>query len=91
MKRLWILAGAALAVAGIANAQDEQDEETARANKIVCKTEKITGSRTKVRRVCMSRRDWDELALNTRRGVNMLEDDANQKESICLRNGTQSC
>ena len=46
--------------------------------KRVCRNEKITGSLTRVRRICMTQREWDGLAANTRRDVDTLVRDANQ-------------
>lgn len=82
MKLLWIVAGAALAASSPASAQDSTDEGQSKADKVICKTKKITGSRTKVRRTCMTKREWDELADATRRDVQGLERDANQKEAL---------
>lgn len=38
-------------------------------DKVVCKSEKMTGSRTKTRRICMTRAEWDNLASRTKRGM----------------------
>jgi ABC-type uncharacterized transport system YnjBCD substrate-binding protein len=82
MKLLWIVAGIALATGSAASAQDSTEVETPAADKVVCKTKKVTGSRTKVNRTCMTKREWDELSQQTRRDVNGLERDANQKEAL---------
>ena len=72
-----------LAASG-ASAKDEDNTETAEAvkEKKICKTEKVTGSLTRVRRTCLTQREWDRLAEVTRRGVEGLERDANQSEGL---------
>ena len=72
-----------LAASG-ASAKDEDNSQTAEAakEKKICKTEKVTGSLTRVRRTCLTQREWDRLAEVTRRGVDGLERDANQSEGL---------
>ena len=72
-----------LAASG-ASAKDEDNSQTAEAakEKKICKTEKVTGSLTRVRRTCLTQREWDRLAEVTRRGVEGLERDANQSEGL---------
>ncbi|HEY6816481.1 MAG TPA: hypothetical protein VI168_13150 [Croceibacterium sp.] len=41
----------------------------------ICKTEKITGSRTRVRRTCMTQREWSRLAEGSNDLVEDLERD----------------
>ena len=59
---------------------EPQAREAAEApqEKKVCRSEKITGSLTRVRRICMTQREWDGLAANTRQDVDTLVRDANQ-------------
>lgn len=64
-----------------AQAQTEtQAREAAEApqEKKVCRSEKMTGSLTRVRRICMTQREWDELAAGTRRDIDTVVRDANQ-------------
>lgn len=82
MKLIWILAGAVLAFGPAASAQEGDGAADSAAEKVICKTKKVTGSRTKVNRTCMTKREWDELAQQTRRDVNGLERDANQVEAL---------
>lgn len=72
-----------LAASG-ASAKDEDNSQTAEAakEKKICKTEKVTGSLTRVRRTCLTQREWDRLAELTRKGVEGLERDANQAEGL---------
>lgn len=74
MIKVFGLAAAALMLAAAGTAatasEPEQAAEEAKTEKKVCKNEKVTGSLTRVRRVCMTQREWDGLAESTSRGVN---------------------
>ncbi len=59
-----------------AHKQDAQKE------KRICRSEKLTGSLTRVRRVCLTRSEWDRLAEGTRKNVHELERDANQVQAV---------
>lgn len=54
--------------------------EGAAKEKRVCKSEKITGSLTRVRRVCMTQREWDQLSESAQRGVNDISRDASRNQ-----------
>lgn len=84
MKALYV-AGAVLAF--ITAPASAQDNDTATTEKKVCKSEKITGSLTRVRRVCMSQREWDQLAEDRARSLNRLERSANHAEAMTNRTG----
>lgn len=88
MKKTAILVSAALLASGTAAiAADKETEgaKDAKEEKRICKTEKVTGSLTRVRRTCLTQREWDRLAEITRRNVNELERDANQSEALTNR------
>lgn len=56
-----------------AQASAREDAPTApKKEKMICKSEKVTGSRTKVNRVCMTRKQWDQLAANTKKGLDEM-------------------
>lgn len=83
MKSLQIAAAvllmtAAGAIAAPPPPEAEAEAEQPAREKKICRTEKITGSLTRVRRTCLTQRQWDEMALNTRRAIEGLERDANQ-------------
>lgn len=40
------------------------------ASKRVCRTQPVTGSRTRVNRICMTRAEWAALSRNTQQGIN---------------------
>ena len=51
----------------------ETVEETPQPKeKVRCKTEKVTGTRSKVRRICMTQAQWDDLAARTRKGLDEM-------------------
>ena len=86
MKILCIAAsGLVIAATGVMAAAP-QSEQSAKQEKKICRTEKITGSLTRVRRVCMTQAEWDRLAEGTRDGVDDLIRDANQ--GAASRNGS---
>lgn len=73
MKRT-ILAGAAIALtAAPAFGQDpsQQGDE-----KKICRTEKVTGSRTKTQRICMTAAEWRAAQQQTRKGLDEMGRDA---------------
>jgi len=84
MKITTILLAAALLTSGTAvfAAEDGTENPEAQQEKRICKNEKITGSLTRVRRVCLTQREWDRLAEGTRKNVNDLDRDANQRQSF---------
>ena len=81
MKKTAILLVAALLASGTAAtaaAPDPNGSQDARKEKRICKTEKITGSLTRVRRTCYTQREWDRLAEIARRDQDLITRDANQ-------------
>jgi hypothetical protein len=41
-------------------------EEGGQEEKKICRSEKMTGSLTRVRRICLTARQWDDLRLRTK-------------------------
>jgi len=79
MKILCIAASALVMTATgalAAGPQAEQPEQPAKQEKKVCKSEKVTGSLTRVRRTCMTQAQWDRLAEGTRDNVDDIIRDA---------------
>lgn len=72
IKTLGLTAAALLLAGGTAAiaSEPERAAEATKTEKKVCKNEKVTGSLTRVRRVCMTQREWDGLADSASRGVN---------------------
>ena len=50
--------------------------------KKICKSEKVTGSLTRVRRTCMTQSEWARLSENTQKQVNDLSRDNNQNRGL---------
>ena len=73
MKFTHAIALCALATAGVAVAADPEQTEIKDPkkdpDKVICKSEKMTGSRTKTRRVCMTVKQWEDQADATKKGM----------------------
>jgi predicted secreted protein len=78
MKLAFSIAVLALAVSSGAQAQATLDAAAAAPTeeKKICRTEKMTGSLTRVRRTCMTEGQWRELAMRSRRAVEDTQRDA---------------
>lgn len=90
MKTIYGIAAWAILVSGTgARAEESQNDNAARQEKRICKSEKMTGSLTRVRRTCLTQREWDRLAEGTRKGIDNLERDSNRALAIPspLQNG----
>lgn len=81
MKLLWMVAGIALATGTAVNANDDEGEDAAKEEKVICKTKKVTGSRTKVNRTCLTKAQWDAQAAAARDMNNKLSRDAAMNQS----------
>ncbi|MCL6251152.1 hypothetical protein M3P36_08865 [Altererythrobacter sp. KTW20L] len=66
--------------------EGESEEEESYLNEVVCRSEPVTGSRTRVNRTCLTRRDWSLLSEDTRRGIDHLDRDANQSVAAGAQN-----
>ena len=65
------IAALALAIPGAASAAEESN--SGEKEKKICRTEKVTGSLTRVNRVCLTREQWDALHADTREKVNHMQ------------------
>lgn len=79
-----------LAASG-ASAKDDDNSQTteAKKEKKVCKSEKVTGSLTRVRRICMTQSEWDELARRTARDLDELGDQRNRQDTASVSKSYQ--
>ena len=68
MTKSVVLALAALISATAAGAAQPAAQEP-QPEKKICKTERVTGSRTRTQRICMTEAEWRQLAASTKRGV----------------------
>lgn len=68
--KLMLSAGlAVLATAGPLSAESPSAEVKAVKEKEICRTQKVTGSLTRKRQICMTQAQWDELAAKTKEGL----------------------
>lgn len=73
MKKIAILALVAMISATGAVAADDERAADETKEKKICRSEKMTGSLTRVKRICMTEREWRELAANTKRSIDDLD------------------
>jgi opacity protein-like surface antigen len=74
MKSILVGVAMAIAVTGVAAAQDAPDEP--KPEKKICRTEKMTGSLTRRTRLCLTEAQWRELNSRTQRGVQEMQNSA---------------
>ena len=67
-----VIAALALAVPGAALAAEDSDSGEKKEKKI-CRSEKVTGSLTRVNRVCLTQSQWDALHSDTREKLNHMQ------------------
>jgi hypothetical protein len=72
MKRLILAAAVLAASTGLSAAAQEAAREEPKKEKKICRSEKVTGSLTRVNRICLTQAQWDELAARTRRGLDEM-------------------
>ena len=75
MKLAAVLAVSLLAIT-TATAAAEEQAPVDKKDKVVCRTDKMTGSRTKIRRTCMTRAQWDEVERKTKKGLDEFNSSA---------------
>ena len=68
-----------LATTGAVAAPEADDS---RKEKKICRTEKMTGSLTRSRRICATQREWAEAATNTASALNRTSRSANSAEAL---------
>ena len=66
---LAIMGGLTLLAASTVSAQVPAE---AREKKI-CQTERLTGSLTRTRRICMTRDEWDQLRRDTKQDIDNIQ------------------
>lgn len=63
---------ALIAGAGSPAAAERDGQNQPKKEKMICKSQKVTGSRTKVNRICMTKDQWEQLAANTKKGLDEM-------------------
>lgn len=81
-RRTGMIAAALLMAPAGAFAEEPQTDQTATQEKKICKSEKMTGSLTRVRRICLTQREWSRLAEGTRKEIDNLERDHNRALAV---------
>jgi len=74
--RIAVLAIAVLAMPAPALAADESADAAPKKEKKVCRSYKVTGSLTRVQRICRTAADWKDADAATRKGVDKMQGSA---------------
>lgn len=53
-------------------AADQDKLQAPKKEKLICKSQKVTGSRTKVNRACLTKKQWDDIAATTKKGLDEM-------------------
>lgn len=87
MHKGLIMALGLLLTASGATAANEASLDAAKQEKKICKTEKVTGSRTRTQRICMTEAQWRTLAEQTNRSLNEMTRVQGPRESSSALTG----
>jgi len=85
---LLLCAACLLAAPYAASAGDSQSAQTPKSastdngDKIVCKSEEVTGSRIPGRKICHTQRDWDDMTAAARRNTQDSQDRGDQQTPL---------
>jgi len=67
VKASYVIAVGALLAASASGAKDQaQNGDPAKAEKMICQTERVTGSLARSQKICMTAAQWNEMRLNTK-------------------------
>jgi len=72
MRLSLVLAAGIMALTGtaaVAQGDEQASQEVAQKERLICKSEKVTGSRARVKRVCLTREQWGDLAAETKDNI----------------------
>ena len=72
MKKIGLFALAVFLSTSAAMAA-EPAAEAPKEEKKICRSEPMTGSRTRFRKICKTEAEWREIAMATRTGMNKME------------------
>lgn len=75
MKVMWMAAAAVLmsATGALAADQDKDKEEAPAQEKVQCRYEKVTGSRTKSYRICLTKSEWRQRTTDEQEELNRMQ------------------
>ena len=89
MKKTLVLALIALVSATGATAAAPAPA-AADSEKKICKTERVTGSRTRTQRICLTEAQWRELAAETRKDIDDFNSSqTSRRDGDATRNGLE--
>jgi hypothetical protein len=77
-------------VAAAAQPEAPLSAHDAEMQEVRCRTSRVTGSRTRVNRVCMTRAEWEELEERNRENVEELQGRASGGAQ-CVRDSMGGC
>lgn len=69
MRLAFVVAAICAGSALVAPAHTEDTKAAKDPNKKICRTERVTGSLLQTNRICMTRAEWDELEVRTRKDI----------------------
>jgi len=81
MRYGFIIPVSVLLCATAVAAQPSADEQ-AKQEKKICRSDKMTGSLTRVRRICMTEAEWRESRARTKKGVDELQSSASGSQCV---------
>jgi hypothetical protein len=73
-----LVAPGAVAAGDSQSTQAPKTASTDNGDKVVCKTEEVTGSRIPGHKVCHTQRDWDQMGADGRRNTQDFQDRSSQ-------------
>jgi hypothetical protein len=76
MKSILVGVAMAIAVTAVASAAQAAEDQEAKPERRICRTEKMTGSLTRRTRICLTEAQWRELSQRTQRGVQEMQNSA---------------
>lgn len=76
MRKTWLVVALLAAPAYLSAAAAEPTDESttaAKTEKKICRKDRATGSLVRVRRICMSKAEWDKVHSDTRNDVEDIQ------------------
>jgi hypothetical protein len=58
-----------MAATGVSASANDESQPAEKKQKMICKTDGVTGSRLKKKRTCMTAQQWDELRAQTQKDI----------------------
>lgn len=81
-KAFGIVVTAVLLTATGSFAQESETDQAQPSEKKICKSEKMTGSLTRVRRTCMTKAQWDAVAEANRKAAGDFVRNSQNNQSV---------